>query len=108
MVELDGWDSKSYDRVVSDCPDIIVGVRLEFAQGWQQILDEMMLSNVPVIHFVADNHGIGDGGRFIMDLLLEAHQKMLDAGFRDKLTSVSYTHLRDHETTEHRGSRGSG
>ncbi|MBS72121.1 MAG: hypothetical protein CMO20_04095 [Thermoplasmata archaeon] len=89
MVELDGWDSKSYDRVVSDCPDIIVGVRLEFAQGWQQKLDEMMLSNVPVIHFVADNHGIGDGGRFIMDLLLEAHQKLLDAGFRDKVTLLN-------------------
>ncbi|HJM18893.1 MAG TPA: hypothetical protein QF802_00360 [Candidatus Thalassarchaeaceae archaeon] len=89
MVELDNWDSESFTTACSANPDLIVGVRLPFAPGWQQKLEEMIEAEVSVIHFIADNHGKGDDGRFIMDMILEAHKMLIAAGLRDKITLLN-------------------
>jgi len=89
MVELDRWDAMRFATASDIASDLIIGVRLPFKPGWQQHFEEMVDAGVTVIHFVADNHGNGDDGRFIMDMLLEAHNMLIDAGVRDKITLLN-------------------
>ena len=86
LVELDSWDETAFTTACTAAPDVIVGVRLDFDAGWQAKLTEMVDSGVTVIHLVADNHGNGDGGRFAMDLIKEAHISLLESGKRDMVT----------------------
>jgi len=86
LVELESWDSASFETARSAAPDVIVGVRLAFDTGWQAQLAEMVDAGVSVIHLIADNHGNGDGGRFAMDLIKEAHMSLLESGKRDAVT----------------------
>lgn len=88
MVELDGWDSSAYLAAVSSDADLMVGVRISFDSDWRKSLSEMVEAEVPIIHFISDNHGKG-GGKFLMDNMLEAHQMLLDAGVRDKITILN-------------------
>jgi hypothetical protein len=89
MVELERWDSEAFKAACSANSDLIVGVRLPFDPGWQQQFEDMIEAGVSVIHFIADNHGKGDGGRFIMGMLLEAHEMLIAAGIRDKITLLN-------------------
>jgi hypothetical protein len=86
MVQLDGWGASEYASMVSSNPDLMISVRMAFEEGWQDQLSEMIDAGVSVIHFVANNHGVADGGRFIMDIIIEAHEMLLKAGVRDKVT----------------------
>lgn len=89
MVELESWSVEEYAKFSENAPDLIIGVRLPFSPGWQKQFVEMVNNGVPVIHFIADNHGNGDGGRFIMDMLLEAHNMLIELGIRDKITLLN-------------------
>ena len=86
MVEIASWDAGSFIDACAAAPDVIIAVRLPFDKGWQERLAEMVEAGVTVIHLVADNHGKGDGGRFAMDLIKEAHLSLLDSGRRDCVT----------------------
>lgn len=89
MVELENWDHEVFTTYRENAPDLIIGVRLPLTTGWQQRFVEMVNVGVSVVHFVADNHGLGDGGRFIMDILLEAHNMLIELGMRDKITLLN-------------------
>ena len=86
MVQLDGWNPSVYSSISSSNPDLMISIRMSFEAGWQEQFNEMVDAGVSVIHFVANNHGEDDGGRFIMDLIVEAHEMLLKAGLRDKVT----------------------
>ena len=86
MVQLDRWGASEYASMVSSNPDLMISVRMSFEEGWQDQLSEMIDAGVSVIHFVANNHGVADGGRFIMDIIIEAHEMLIKAGVRDKVT----------------------
>jgi len=62
MVQLDGWDPSVYSSISSSNPDLMISIRMSFEAGWQQQLNEMIDAGVSVIHFVANNHGVADGG----------------------------------------------
>ena len=86
MVELDGWDASLYLEATTIAPHLLIGVRIPFAPGWQQQLLEVQAAGVPVIHLIADHHGLGEDGGFVMDTLREAHMLLIDAGVRDAVT----------------------
>lgn len=88
MVEIDGWERAAYDAAASGDADLLVGVRISFDSNWRSSLQEMVEVGVPVIHFISDNHGMA-GGKFVMENMLEAHQSLLDAGVRDKITLMN-------------------
>jgi len=86
IIELDGWDASLYKEATSTAPHLLIGVRMPFATGWQQQLLEVQAAGVPIIHLVADHHGHGEDGGFVMDTLREAHMLLVDAGVRDTVT----------------------
>ncbi len=86
MVQLDGWDPSVYSSISASNPDLMISIRMPFESGWQEKFNEMIDAGVSVIHFVANNHGVADGGRFIMEIIIEAHEMLLKAGVRDKVT----------------------
>ena len=86
IIELDGWDASLYLEATSAAPNIIIGVRLPLSSGWQQNLLDAQAAGVPIIHLIADHHGHGEDGGFVMDLLREAHMLLVDAGVRDTVT----------------------
>jgi hypothetical protein len=89
MVELDSWDNAAFETAKASNHDLQIGIRLPFESGWQSKLTEMVQAGVPVIHFVANNHGEDNEGNFIMDLLMEAHNMLLESGTRDKVTFLN-------------------
>ncbi len=86
IIELDGWDASLYKEATSTAPHLLIGVRMPFATGWQQQLLEVQAAGVPIIHLIADHHGLGEDGGFVMDTLREAHMLLIDAGVRDAVT----------------------
>ena len=86
MVEMTSWDAEAFAATKSS--DLTVAVRLPFAGDWKSTMMEMVDAGVSVIHFVADYHGLGDDGRFVMELLQEAHFALVESGGRDTVTLI--------------------
>mgnify|MGYP001271080756 CR=1 FL=1 len=86
MVEMRTWNPASFDSISKSHPGLIVSARLPFQGNWKNTMMEMVEAQVPVIHFQADGHGYSDDGSFVMDLMMEAHNSLIEAGNRDKVT----------------------
>ena len=84
MIELDGWSEALYGEARACFPESIICLRLEFAGG--ETLSHYLHDGIRVFHLVADYHGRGAGGRFVLDLIREAHKSFVDAGCRDEVT----------------------
>ncbi len=83
MIMLDGWDHECYDTLRRRCPDSIVCVRVPMDTN----LVELAQQGVRVFHLAANFHGyVGD--RFVVDLILQAHQSLIDAGVREEVTLI--------------------
>ncbi|HEX9133768.1 MAG TPA: glutamate synthase-related protein [Ktedonobacteraceae bacterium] len=83
MIMLDGWDHECYDTLRRRYPDSIVCVRVPMDTN----LVELAQQGVRVFHLAANFHGyVGD--RFVMDLILQAHQSLVDAGVREEVTLI--------------------
>lgn len=89
MIELNTWDASAFQQLTQSHPDLLVSARLPLSEDWKSTMMEMANAGLHVIHFVADNHGMDDSGNFIMDTLLEAHNELLSAGIRDKVTLLN-------------------
>ncbi len=86
MIELEGWDERFYREVCAHFPTSIICLRLGFSSGFNEKLRECMRSGVRVFHLVADYHGRGHDGKFVLELIREAHKTFVDAGCRDEVT----------------------
>jgi len=86
MIELDGWDERFYREVCAHFPTSIICLRLGFSSGFNEKLLECMRSGVRVFHLVADYHGRGHDGKFVLELIREAHKTFVDARCRDEVT----------------------
>lgn len=84
MVEMSTWNADAWD-VVKD-HQLLVAVRLPFTGDWKSTMLEMVEAGVSIIHFVADHHGKGKDGEFVMDLFQEAHFTLVKNGNRDEVT----------------------
>ncbi len=83
LVVLDGWDRERYDALRRRFPQSIVGVRVPMDTD----VLELARHGVRVMCLTADYHG-NVGGRFAMDLILEAHRRLVEAGVREEVTLV--------------------
>ena len=86
MIELRGWDEKLYHDIQKRFPNSIVCLRHAF--GCLEELLQQAASGVDVFHLVASYHGRGQDGRFVLDLIREAHRVFVSIGRRDEITLV--------------------
>lgn len=86
MIEMAGWDENTFARVRSWFPLSQICLRLPYANGFEQKLLEYKNAGVNVFHLVADYHGRGQNGEFVLDLIRRAHKTFVDAACRDEVT----------------------
>jgi len=83
MIMLDGWDRECYDTLRRRYPDTIACVRVPMNTN----LVELAQQGVRVFHLTANYHGYS-GDQFVIDLILQAHQSLMDAGVREEVTLI--------------------
>lgn len=92
MIELDEcWDKftnlKSTLRYLQvSFPDSILAIRVPF--GRSETYLRYLNFGIRVFHLVADYHGRDSDGRFILDLIRDAHLAFVGAGIRDEVTLI--------------------
>ena len=70
----------------SSFPDSILTLRLPYTD--RESLLRYAEYGIHVFHFIADYHGHGEDGRFVFDLIREAHLAFVEAGMRDQVTLI--------------------
>lgn len=83
MIVLDGWDHECFDTLQARFPDSIICVRVPMDID----ILELVQQGVRVLHLTANYHGY-IGERFVMDLILAAHQRLIDVGVREEVTLI--------------------
>ncbi len=83
MIILDGWDQECYNELRQRFPDSIICVRMPMDSD----VLELVQQGVRVFHLTANYHGFA-GDQFAMDLILKAHQRLVDAGVREEVTLI--------------------
>jgi hypothetical protein len=84
MIELDGWNEALFEDLGRRFPETPIGLRQGFVT--KEELSQQHRSGVRVFHLVADYHGVGRDGQFILDLIRQAHAFFVAAGCRDEVT----------------------
>ena len=84
MIELDGWNEALFQEMRTRFPETLLCLRDEFLA--KEELLQHARSGVRVFHLVANYHGIGSDGRFVLDLIREAHRVFVEAACRDEVT----------------------
>ncbi|MFC1912189.1 glutamate synthase-related protein [Chloroflexota bacterium] len=86
LIEMAGGDKTHYSQIKSWFPESLVCLRLPFSNRLQEDLLRYADSGIRVFHLVADYHGRGAGGDFMLELVRRAHQALVAAGCRDEVT----------------------
>lgn len=86
MVELARWHEALHADVRNRFPEALVAVRIAFEPGYLDRIDRAFAAGVRVFHLVADLHGRGADGRFVGDLVREAHGHFVRRALRDEVT----------------------
>ncbi len=87
MVELATPDEEVAREIRRRFPQSLTCVRLERPSG-DEVL-ELARSGIRVFHLAADYHGRGRDGRFILEVIREAHRTLVEAGRRDEVTLLA-------------------
>lgn len=85
MLEMAGWDQALFDRLRERYPDAVIALRMQFDD--ENLLDYAE-AGVAVFHLLADYHGRSQDGRFVLDLIREAHGRFVEAGLRQEVTLI--------------------
>lgn len=88
MIELGSWDEDLFNDVSRRFPTAIPSLRMNFDAGFERQLPLMYDAGVRVFHLVADYHGRGAGGDFVLELIRRAHRTLVEAGRRDQATLI--------------------
>jgi hypothetical protein len=84
MIELDGWNEALFREIRMRFADSTICLRQDFVS--REDLSKYYHRGIRVFHLVANYHGRGRAGRFVLDLIREAHRTFLEAGCRDEVT----------------------
>ena len=84
MIEMDGWDETLYTNLKNLFPDTLICLRIPFSS--EDALLDYYEKGIRVFHLLADYHGRGREGDFILDLIRAAHKAFVDAGVRQEVT----------------------
>ncbi len=75
-----------FSSLQTSFPDTILALRLPYTDG--ETLLNYAEAGIRVFHFVADYHGRSQDGRFVFDLIREAHLAFVEARMRDEVTLI--------------------
>jgi hypothetical protein len=84
MLELEGGNEALLKETRARFPEATICLRYELAS--KEELLRHYRSGFRVFHLVADYHGRGRNGRFVLELIREAHQTFVEASCRDEVT----------------------
>jgi hypothetical protein len=84
IIELDGWDDALYKTVAATFPEALIALRTPFVSK-DELLD-CVEKGIHIFHLLADHHGRGKRGEFVLDLIREAHNAFVEAGIRQEVT----------------------
>lgn len=84
MIAMNGWHEELYAFISSTFPTSLVCLRIPFSQG-DQLLDYYR-QGIRVFHLLANYHGRGEDGMFVLDLIRAAHKTFVDARIRQEVT----------------------
>lgn len=84
MVEMDGWDVELHDYLRAAFPETLISLRIPYSSS--EDLLEFVRKGIHVFHFLADFHGRGEKGDFVLDLIRQAHGLFVEAGIRQEVT----------------------
>jgi len=84
VLELEGWNEALLREIQIHFPKSAICLRLDFGSGGD--LSKYCDSGIRVFHLVANYHGLGQDGRFAMELIREAHGGFVQARRRDEVT----------------------
>ena len=89
-IEIDNTSTSdlisAFSKLQSTFPDTILALRLPYTDG--DTLLGYAESGIRVFHLLADYHGRGSDGRFVFDLIREAHLAFVEAKMRDEVTLI--------------------
>jgi hypothetical protein len=84
MIELSEWNEKAFRNLGDQFPDTLVILRTEYDSD----LMKYYHAGVRIFHLTANYHGMNKEGKFVLDLIREAHLKFVKACCRDQVTLV--------------------
>ena len=82
MIELSNWDHALYEAIRARFPESLICLRL----GLDEDVLEYAHRGVRIFHLVANYHGRGQSGRFVLELIREVHQALVKEGLREEVT----------------------
>ena len=86
LIEMVDWHDSLYTRIKSCFPDSLICLRLAFEHHLEEKLLKSMSYGIRIFHLVANYHGCGVDGEFILELVRRAHQTFVEARCRDEVT----------------------
>lgn len=84
MIELDGWNEALVQAIRMCLPDTSICLRYDFLL--KEELLKHLRSGIRVFHLVANYHGMGRDGQFVLDLIREVHKFFVESRCRDEVT----------------------
>lgn len=84
LLEMANWNEKFYQSIRTHFPNTLVMLRTHFEND----LLHYYQAGVRIFHLVADYHGRGESGQFVLDLICKAHRRFVQAGCRDEVTLI--------------------
>ncbi len=82
-VAMDGWNDLLFQKIQASFPDNLITLRTHADDG---NLLTYYQKGIRIFHLVANYHGKGKSGDFILDLIRKAHLTFVEAGCRDAVT----------------------
>lgn len=85
ILELAEWDRKIFKHACLKFPNTLIMLRSSFEN------DDLIAcynAGAKVFHLTADYHGKGNSGKFVMDLIREAHMAFVKEGCRDQVSLI--------------------
>lgn len=84
LYEISEWDQALANALKARFPHALPIVRADSETDLLACYDQ----GVRIFHLTANYHGRGKKGEFIADLIQKAHQKFVQAGYRDQVTLI--------------------
>jgi hypothetical protein len=86
LVEMDGWDENLFIHLSNLYPESLISLRIPFCDPKE--LTGYAERGVQVFHLLADYHGRGRNGMFVLEMIREAHRAFVEAGIRQEVTLI--------------------
>jgi hypothetical protein len=86
MIEMDGWDEGLFKAIRDHFSNCQIILRIPFPED--EALAGYVEKGIQSFHLLADYHGQGRDGMFVLELIRAAHGALVDAGIRQEVTLI--------------------